>query len=36
MCKCGVKLNFVVGKAKCEACGEKYVLENGRVLEQAS
>jgi UDP-2-acetamido-3-amino-2,3-dideoxy-glucuronate N-acetyltransferase len=33
MCKCAVKLNFVGGKAKCEACGEEYVLEGGAVRE---
>ena len=33
MCKCAVKLAFVGGKAACEACGEKYVLENGLVRE---
>ena len=34
MCKCAVKLNFVVGKAKCETCGEEYVLEGGVVREE--
>ena len=33
MCKCAAKLNFVGGKAKCEVCGEQYVLENGVVRE---
>jgi UDP-2-acetamido-3-amino-2,3-dideoxy-glucuronate N-acetyltransferase len=33
MCKCAVRLNFVAGKAKCEACGDEYVLENGVVRE---
>jgi UDP-2-acetamido-3-amino-2,3-dideoxy-glucuronate N-acetyltransferase len=33
MCQCAVKLNFVGGKAVCEACGESYVLENGVVRE---
>jgi UDP-2-acetamido-3-amino-2,3-dideoxy-glucuronate N-acetyltransferase len=33
MCKCAVRLNFVGGKAKCEACGEQYVLENAAVRE---
>jgi UDP-2-acetamido-3-amino-2,3-dideoxy-glucuronate N-acetyltransferase len=33
MCKCAVRLNFVGGKAKCEACGESYVLENNVVHE---
>jgi UDP-2-acetamido-3-amino-2,3-dideoxy-glucuronate N-acetyltransferase len=33
MCKCAVRLNFVGGKAKCEACGESYVLEAGIVHE---
>lgn len=35
MCQCAVKLNVVDGKARCEACGEAYVLENG-VLREAS
>ena len=33
MCKCAVKLVFAGGRAKCEACGESYVLENGVVRE---
>jgi len=33
MCKCAVKLNFTGGKARCEACGQQYVLENGVVRE---
>ena len=33
MCKCAVQLKFVGAKAACEACGEKYVLENGFVRE---
>jgi UDP-2-acetamido-3-amino-2,3-dideoxy-glucuronate N-acetyltransferase len=33
MCKCAVRLNFAGGKAKCETCGESYVLENGVVRE---
>jgi len=33
MCKCAVRLNFVGGKAKCEACGQSYVLESGAVRE---
>jgi UDP-2-acetamido-3-amino-2,3-dideoxy-glucuronate N-acetyltransferase len=33
MCKCAAKLAFAGGKAKCEACGESYVLENGVVRE---
>ena len=34
MCKCAVKLAFVGNKAKCEACGESYVLDNGAVREE--
>jgi UDP-2-acetamido-3-amino-2,3-dideoxy-glucuronate N-acetyltransferase len=34
MCKCAVKLAFAGGrKARCEACGAEYVLENGIVRE---
>jgi UDP-2-acetamido-3-amino-2,3-dideoxy-glucuronate N-acetyltransferase len=33
MCKCSTKLNFVGSKAKCEACGDEYILENGVVRE---
>ena len=33
MCKCAAKLNFVDGKARCEVCGESYVLEGGLVRE---
>ncbi|MCX5653840.1 MAG: acyltransferase [Planctomycetota bacterium] len=33
MCKCAVNLTFVGGKASCEACGQKYVLEEGFVRE---
>jgi len=33
MCKCATKLNFVGSKAKCEACGDEYILENGVVRE---
>jgi len=33
MCKCAVRLTFVVGKATCQACGESYVLEGGLCRE---
>ena len=33
MCKCAVQLRFAGDKAKCEACGEEYVLEKGAVRE---
>ena len=33
MCKCAVQLNFVGGKAQCQACGEQYVLDNNVVRE---
>jgi UDP-2-acetamido-3-amino-2,3-dideoxy-glucuronate N-acetyltransferase len=34
MCKCAIKLDFAGGqKARCAACGEAYVLENGAVRE---
>ena len=33
MCKCAVKLTFEGSRAKCAACGESYVLENGVVRE---
>ncbi|MGC8814138.1 acyltransferase [Dictyoglomus sp.] len=33
VCKCGVRLEFDDnGKAVCKACGEKYRLEDGRVV----
>ena len=33
MCKCGVKLDFDGDTATCEACGEKYRLEDGLCRE---
>jgi UDP-2-acetamido-3-amino-2,3-dideoxy-glucuronate N-acetyltransferase len=33
MCRCAVKLSFAGGKARCEACGQSYLLENGAVRE---
>jgi UDP-2-acetamido-3-amino-2,3-dideoxy-glucuronate N-acetyltransferase len=33
MCKCAAKLEFADGKARCEVCGESYVLEGGLVRE---
>jgi len=33
MCKCGITLDFDGDKAVCEACGEKYRLDNGLCRE---
>jgi UDP-2-acetamido-3-amino-2,3-dideoxy-glucuronate N-acetyltransferase len=33
MCKCGVRLEFDADKAACPACGQRYVLEDGRCIE---
>jgi UDP-2-acetamido-3-amino-2,3-dideoxy-glucuronate N-acetyltransferase len=34
MCKCGVKINFNESRGLCEACGERYRMEVGKVISE--